>query len=257
MKEITPVPPDSGSSNFTAPSDRVFGDGPDELPHAGSTLNWLHMLIFILVLGGVYTLGAWSQNHAPQPPPTGPYQSVKTSSPTSLTVHITGAVRRPGVYSLPFDARVNDAIQRAAPLPNADVNALNLAAWAEDGSRIEVPFKIKNQSQSVPLARDEPLITVAPPPGEKAVPSVAKGPHVVEKSAKNPSIKATPARKININTASLDDLTLLPGIGPAFAERIIEYRKANGTFRSVDDLDEVKGIGEKKLEKLRPYASVR
>ncbi|HEY0073081.1 MAG TPA: helix-hairpin-helix domain-containing protein, partial [Abditibacteriaceae bacterium] len=69
--------------------------------------------------------------------------------------------------------------------------------------------------------------------------------------------KAAPSRKINLNKASLADLTTLPGVGPATAEKIIEHRKTNGAFSSVDDLDDIKGIGEKKLEKIRPYATVR
>lgn len=69
-------------------------------------------------------------------------------------------------------------------------------------------------------------------------------------------LSSSAARRININTATSSELELLPGIGPAMASRIIEYRKTNGRFRTVEDLDEVKGIGPRTLEKLRPLIRV-
>jgi len=74
----------------------------------------------------------------------------------------------------------------------------------------------------------------------------------------SPRLHEAPAavRKININTASAAELELLPGIGPALAGRIIEYRSGSGPFRTVDQLDDVKGIGPRTLEKLRPLVRV-
>lgn len=62
---------------------------------------------------------------------------------------------------------------------------------------------------------------------------------------------------VNVNTASLEELQLLPRVGPALAQRIVEFREANGPFRSVDELVAVRGIGERSLESLRPYVAVQ
>ena len=263
MSHITPVSPGSSGPE---PSDFVPADGPDDGTSEALTQprdRQLWLLILIPVIYGIFTLGAWSANHAPQPPPTGPYENTAPVRVSKILVHVAGAVQRPGVYELPGGARVNDAVKRALPLQGADVNALNLAAWAEDGSRIEVPFQKKDNETP-----REPLITLAPLPGESrkspqstaqpAAKSLAK-PTAKPMSSQAPA-KTSPSaalRKININRASLDDLTLLPGVGPSLAERIIDYRKANGAFISVDALDNVKGVGPKKLEMIRPWATVR
>jgi competence protein ComEA len=237
----------------------VPADGPDEIK-APRNRAWL-LLLWIPLFYGVFTLGAWSLSRSPQPPPTGPYQNVNAAPPGKLLVHVAGAVRHPGLYQLPFDARINDAVKRAGPLPDADVNALNLAAWAEDGSRIEVPRKIKNVAAHEPLIH-EPLIEVAPQPEEKKSINLKPTDAGTETKAAKPAAtpkkpSKAPTRIININRASLDDFMLLPGVGPALAQRILDYRKENGAFSSVDDLDEVKGIGPKKLEKLRAWATVK
>ena len=241
MKQITPL-------SAPSPPDFVPADGPDEVASRPGERQ-LPFLILIVVIYGIFTLGAWSQGHSPQPPPSGPYDNARTALPVKLMVHVVGAVRRPGVYRLPFDARVNDAVQRAEPLPDADVNALNLAAWAEDGSRIEVPSKRKNTPEPrEPLIQLAPLPTENKPAGIKPTPKPSPTP---KKPAK------TPPHVININRATLDDLMLLPGCGPVMAQRIFDYRKENGAFKSVEDLDEVKGIGPKKLEKIKPWATVK
>jgi len=248
MSQITPVPPES-------PPDFVPADGPDEAaPETRAGQLWL--LIVIPIIYGIFTLGAWSSSHAPQPPPTGPYENTSSGRLSKILVHVAGAVRHPGVYEMPGEARVNDAVKRAVPLPDADVNALNLAAWAEDGSRIEVPLKVKEARASEPR---EPLITRARRPDEpretpKAMERPTAKPTPAKARAKTlAKTVATPPHKININRATLDDLILLPNVGPELAERILDYRKANGTFSSVDELDEVRGIGPKTLEKIRPW----
>ncbi len=251
MSQITPVPPKPVPPD--ASPDFVPADGPDEAATAPRH-GQLWLLVVIPVVYGIFTLGAWSSSHAPQPPPTGPYENTAPARASKILVHVAGAVRHPGVYELPGEARVNDAVKRAAPLPNADINALNLAAWAEDGSRIEVPFQVKGEASP-----HEPLITLAPRPDEprkKPKPTAKLTPAKAPTKAQMKAL-ATPPRKININRATLDDLILLPGVGPALAQRILDYRKENGTFSAVDELDEVRGIGPKNLEQIRPWATVR
>ncbi len=120
-------------------------------------------------------------------------------------VHVSGAVRNPGVYALRDGQRVQEAIVAAGgPAEGADPNALNLAAPLKDGQRIVVP-----------------VATIAPPPGV--------------------SVSAAPERgPMNINRASAAELETLPGIGPVIAQRIISYREESGGFRSVDELIEQK-----------------
>jgi competence protein ComEA len=259
MKQILPALPDSENHSS---SDRVFNDAPEPEP-SRAAFNPLFFIAAIAVFYGIFSLGGWSANHSPRPPLTGPYETSEKLPPgaqNKIMVHVAGAVRKPGVYTLPLDARIQDALKKAGgALPGGDPNALNLAAWAEDGSRIEVPFKTRvASSESSHEVDDEPLITVAKPPDEatqKPTPTPDKS--AAKSSTVKTQTKSAPSRKINLNKASLDDLTLLPGVGPATAEKIIEHRKTSGAFSSVDDLDEIKGIGEKKLDKIRPYATVR
>lgn len=138
--------------------------------------------------------------------------------PTEATVHVSGAVAKPGVYTLSADARVNDAIQVAGgPLSEADLDALNLAQPLIDGTKIAVP-----RQGEVPQA---------PVPG-----TVGAG--------------LTGAGAVSINAASVEELQKLPGIGPAKAQAIVAYREAHGGFRTLEELKEVSGIGEKTYERL-------
>lgn len=255
------LPPSTGS---TSPDpNRTFDDGPDTLPGATPPLNWLHFLIVIPFIYGLFSLGAWSQNHSPLPPPTGPYKSTPSVSSTTIVVHVTGAVHQPGVYKLPPQSRVEDAITKAGgALPDSDLNTLNLASWVEDGSRVEVPFKagavtpqVNTQAvtpQAPPETTQQPnTIPVAPAPTlNNTPPLTTQAPDASHATTNSPN------QKININRADLGELNALPGVGPVTAQKILDYRTTNGPFSSVDDLDNVSGIGAKKLEQIRPFATV-
>lgn len=151
-----------------------------------------------------------------QPPPT----------PPPLAVHVACAVATPGVYYLPPGSRVRDAVAAAGgALDEANLNALNLAAPVEDGQQICVPFRSSAASSSSSSETS---------------------------SAPNATSVST-GTQININTADAAQLEALPGIGPALAQRIIEYRQEHGPFATVEDLIQVPGIGPAKLEQLRPW----
>ncbi|MFA0742662.1 MAG: hypothetical protein DFNUSKGM_002789 [Candidatus Fervidibacter sacchari] len=160
-----------------------------------------------------------------------PQQKPATSRPT-LKVHVKGAVQRPSVYTLPFGSRVIDAIQKAQPRPDADLNALNLADFLEDGQEVIVPSKNRLANTST-LALPSPTTSLLPLQGKR--------------SAK------TQPKIVHLNSATEADLIQLPGIGPALAKRIVEHRRQIGGFKSVEQLLEVRGIGKEKLEQIRPY----
>ena len=140
------------------------------------------------------------------------------AEPRILTVHVAGAVARPGVVRLQEGARVLDAVEGAGgPLPEADLDALNLAQQVQDGQKITVPRKGE---------------------GGEAGESRKKG------------------GKININTADAEELEKLPGVGPTLAERIVSYRDKNGAFSSIEELKKVSGIGEKKFAEIRDLVEI-
>lgn len=165
-----------------------------------------------VVPGGIGSGERAGQGGVPAPPPV-------EAPPRAATVHVAGAVRRPGVYRLAADARVKDAVRRAGgATAKADVNAVNLAALVQDGVQVVVPRR-------------------APAGGAGGV--VAGG------------AAALPAAPVNLNSATLEELQTLDGVGPVTAAAILEYRTQNGGFRSVEDLGQVPGIGPKTLEALR------
>ena len=149
------------------------------------------------------------------------------------TVHVAGQVANPGVYTVPAGARVADVLTAAGgPLGDADVGQINLAAKVSDGERVTVP-----KPGEVPPAGP----ATAPAPGG---PAGAGG-----------APRAPPA-SVDLNTATAEQLDLLPGVGPATAQAILTWRARNGRFRTVADLLEVPGIGPAKLEALRPLVRV-
>ena len=153
-----------------------------------------------------------------------------------VTVHAAGAVAQPGVYRLPPGARVADLIEAAGgATADAVVDALNLAAPLDDGRRVYVPHR----GELPPGA-----LFAGDLDGEMSTGSLAgPGP-------------GPPERPVDLNTATLEQLDALPGVGPTTAQAILDYRRTNGRFRSVDELLEVRGIGPSRLQALRKRVRV-
>ena len=148
-----------------------------------------------------------------------------------ITVHVAGAVRRPGLYRLAAGSRIDDALQRAGgPRARADLTAVNLATKLEDGRQVIVPERGSGSAASAP--------------GSGSGSAAAGGPG------------SAPAAPVNLNTATLEQLDTLDGVGPGIAQRIIGYREQQGGFRNVDELGEVPGIGDKRMATLRPLVTV-
>lgn len=145
-------------------------------------------------------------------------------APPKVMVDVAGGVKTPGVYELPANSRVMDAIAAAGGAkPHTDTSDINLARIVKDGEQIYV---------------ESPEVLVA---NSKAVPA-----HKVKKRS----------GPININRATASELDALPGIGPVIASRIIDYRKTNGPFHSVDDLQKVSGIGSAKFAQFKSKVRV-
>jgi competence protein ComEA len=149
--------------------------------------------------------------------------SASPASAAVVVVQAAGAVMQPGLYRLPPGSRVDDLVQAAGGLASdADPDRVNLAALLSDGEKVYIPRV-----------------------GE-ALPADA--------SAGGASSAA--ASPIDLNTASIAQLDTLPGVGPATAQAIIDYRSQHGRFRSVDELLKVRGIGQAKLDQIRALVRV-
>jgi competence protein ComEA len=154
--------------------------------------------------------------------------SLPPTAPTApdLVVHVTGAVRHPGLVELPVGSRVEAALSAAGGATHkADLASVNLARRLVDGEQILVLRK-----------------------GQGAAPLGAPGPPA--------DGGASPGQPVDLNTATLEQLDGLPGVGPVLAQRIIDWRTAHNRFSSVDELTEVSGIGERTLADLRPLVRV-
>jgi competence protein ComEA len=148
----------------------------------------------------------------------------------SVIIHISGAVKNPGVYQLKSTDRVVDAVKIAGGITErANPDAINLAALLKDGQKIIIPYKISNQ------------VTVE---SDKNIEEVY-------------SSSSSPSDQININTADDNTLQSLPGIGPVLSKKIIDYRNQNGLFEVIDDIKDVSGIGEKKFEGIKDLICVQ
>ena len=162
-----------------------------------------------------------------------------------MVVHAAGAVVVPGVYVFAPGARVSDLVAAAGgPSAEADTDRLNLAAALSDGSRVFVP----RRNQQVPPLLVIDLDTAA----SVDLGASSEGPSSAGKAGSNGGQIA----KVNLNTATLDQLDSLPGVGPATATAIIEHRTKIGRFRSVTQLMDIPGIGEAKFAAMRTRVTV-
>jgi competence protein ComEA len=147
-----------------------------------------------------------------------PAVRVESRPPGVALVHVAGAVERPGVYRLRDGERIQDAVRRAGGARRgADLNGINLAAKVADGQQVVVPRR-----------------------GAAGAPAGASS-----------GSAGAPAQPVSLNTATAEQLDTLDGVGPATAQKILDWRSQHGGFRSIDDLGEVPGIGPKKLAALR------
>ena len=176
-------------------------------------LAYVLALLAVLALAG--RLALRSEDRAPAAAPV----SLRASPAPArkLVVHVVGQVFRPGLYTLPDGSRVNDAIEKAGgPKPRAALELVNLAAPVADGQQVVVPSKRE-----------------------------------AAQAATGGSLGGALGGKVHLNSATLEQLDTLPGIGPVTAQKILDYREAHGAFRSVDELDAVPGIGPATLADLR------
>jgi len=190
----------------------------------GRALAYGVAVLAFLVIAGRMTLGGAGEPHAE---PAAPAALEVEAEPTrEVVVHVAGAVARPGLYRLPEGSRVDDAVLLAGGAkPKAALDLVNLAAPVVDGQQVMVPLQVAG--------------------GGAAPPSAGTG-----------GEGEAPAAKVRLNSATLEQLDELPGVGPVTAQQILDYREANGAFRSVDELDAVPGIGPARLEQLRPLVDL-
>ncbi len=146
-----------------------------------------------------------------------------------LMVYVCGAVRTPGVVRLPAGARVDDALALAGgPTAKAELAAVNLAATLADGQQIVVPER-----------------------GEAAAAAASQGGLGAQAVG-----AAQPGALVNINTAGLEELQTLSGVGPATAQKIIDYRTAHGGFKTIEEIKEVSGIGDARFAGMQDFITV-
>jgi competence protein ComEA len=155
-----------------------------------------------------------------------------------LCVHVCGAVVNPGIFEVKPGTRKHEVLQLAGgALAEGDLNQINLAEYVLDGEQVYLPKK-----GEVPLK-----VT------RKKTITAVKGLSSGERTQSQPTAKFP----YDLNSATQNELELVPGIGPALAERILKYRTEHGKFNSYEDLLKVSGIGGAKLEKFRPYLVVK
>jgi competence protein ComEA len=176
-------------------------------------------LAYVLALLTVLSLAGRVAFRDESPAPAAAPLNLRAEPPPArkVVVHVVGQVYKPGLYSLPEGSRVDDAIKRAGgPKPKAALALVNLAAPVADGQQVVVPSN------------------------REAAQALAGG-----------SMAGGAGGPVHLNSATLDQLDELPGIGPVTAQKILDYRSEHGAFGSVEELDAVPGIGPATLDELR------
>ncbi len=154
-----------------------------------------------------------------------------------IVIHITGQVKNSGLVYLDEGARIADAIKEAGgSTKDAALDKVNLAYVLEDGQKIYIPNKNEKISEIQYIITDS-------------------GENVLKDTGKESNVKGG-IKKVNINSANQEELETLPGVGPALAVRIIEYRNSNGKFEKVEDVQNVKGIGDSKFTNIKEYICI-
>jgi competence protein ComEA len=170
------------------------------------------VLLVVFVLAGRFLLGAGAATSSEEEVALGA-EAIRAAPAPPVVVHVVGAVRQPGLYRLARGTRVADAVARAGgATAKAELALINLAALVSDGQQIVVPAR-------------------APPGSAPAAGDVAGGP-------------------VHLNSATIEQLDALPGVGPVTAQKIVDYREKHGAFSSVRELDAIPGIGPARLEQL-------
>jgi len=188
-------------------------------------IAWAAVGLVILLIGANYLRGQLSAPAPAGEESTALTVGLKEERPAPrLKVHVIGAVTRPGLYEIDSGSRVADALEKAGgATPAADLDQINLAAKLADGQQLLVPEK-GTAGASAPGA--------TAPGGSGGAGASAQQP-------------------VNLNSATLEQLNTLDGIGPKTAQKIIDYREAHGGFKSIEELMEVPGIGPAKFEQLK------
>ena len=240
-----PEPIDAFVEPARPPVRPTLRDHLDGLVGGGLVTGPRALAVVAAVAAALAALLLWPRAAAPEPELVLPQASTTlalavapgastTTTAAVLVVDVVGEVRQPGVRRVDDGARIADVVEAAGGLTErADRARINLAAPVSDGERVFVPAV----GQQVPTV----AVGAAPAAPTSGAPTSGAG----DGSA------AVADAPVNINTATLEQLDTLPGVGPTTAQAIIDHRTENGPFASVDQLLDVRGIGDAKLAELR------
>ena len=161
----------------------------------------------------------------PAPTPT----TLPTTTPSPILVYVSGEVLDPDVYALDANSRIKQLVEAAGGFTgDANTAAVNLAQPLTDGAHVHIPA----EGEAIPTPPERFSAPVSPQTGYES--DIGAG-----------------GKLVNINTADLEELDTLPGIGPALAQKILDYRAVNGPFANLEALMEVSGIGQVKFDKIK------